>query len=178
MRGFSLVEMLVVVALLAIMGVLAVAALGPLNARYRVTQGTELTQQELYQARTWARDTSRCHRIEVFDLSLDAGVGAGTPGDALIVERRANADCEDPPGSSDYELVEVVRMPQPNVRVQAPAGQPEVLWRPNGRLFDGGTGDLFVGEMVGGVFKARSQIQLRPQGALCVTDPTAPGACP
>lgn len=174
MRGFTLVEMLVIVALLGILTALSAASLGPLATRYRLLQGAELVSEEVYQARAWARETGRCHLIEVLDGTARAG--AGLPGDALRIQRRVNTDCDSAPGPASLEVVELVHLP-PNVKVLLPDGESAPVWRPNGRLA-GPAMELLVGRMVDGAFEARSAIRIQPQGPVCVADPVSPGRCP
>src|SRR6185436_12352920 len=103
MRGYTLMELMVTVALLAIMSAMTAVGLGPLQMRYRVRKAVDVTAQLLVRTRLRAIETGRCHQIEV--LADGIPVGAGTPGDGLRVSRRRDADCESRP--DPLALVEV-----------------------------------------------------------------------
>ncbi len=166
--GFTLIEMLVTVALLGLITALSVTALGPLQARYNRRQAADLVASAAARAQLSARETGRCHSLEVYKSdTLAAGIGEA--GDRLRLARRTTADCE---GSnpSEVETVEWVRMPgRTKVLVPStptPKTKPE--WRPNSRLRAGET-ELWVVPTSGPPLA----IRMMRQGPVCVSDLSA-----
>ena len=91
-RGMTLIEVMVVVAILAILAAISATAIGPMVARYRQMVSAEAAAQLVSQARVEARQQGRCYRVQV--TLAGAPVAPGTPGDALHVVRRDSADCQ------------------------------------------------------------------------------------
>jgi len=182
MRGITLLELLVVLALLGVLTAMSAAALGPMTRRYRISQGAEQVSQAVYLARALSRETSRCHLVEVLDAAGNV-LAPGGAGSIVRVRRRATADCEtaivEPPVSPLLTEVERVRLPT-GVSVKLsflPAGpaRPEVMWRPNGRLTTNTNSARFTLASTVAA-STTSVVQVDPQGAICV-DPSPPGAC-
>ncbi|HVG62027.1 MAG TPA: prepilin-type N-terminal cleavage/methylation domain-containing protein [Hyalangium sp.] len=141
MRGYTLMELMVTVALLAIMSAMTAVGLGPLHMRYRVRKAVDVTAQLLVRTRLRAIETSRCHQVEI--LADGIPVSAGSPGDALRVSRRRDADCESRP--DPLALVEVERVTLPE-RMQVRLKGSEVLvFRPTGRTGDNAPRRFLVG---------------------------------
>lgn len=174
-QGFTLVEMLITVALLGVLTGLSVATLGPLKDRYSRRQAAELVASAAARAQLAARETGRCHTLEVYTAD-----GSGNPvkvtnvgdlGDRLRIRRRTTPDCEsDAIALGELEHVEWVRMPgQSRVRVQLPQQEPE--WRPNSRPRQG-TSELRV--VSGGQELA---VRVMAQGPVCVSELPLEG-CP
>jgi prepilin-type N-terminal cleavage/methylation domain-containing protein len=166
MRGFTLLELMITVAILAVLTTVSVSALGPLRARYNRRQAAELVASAAARMRLEARETGRCHAFQVYNGGT--AVALGTPGDRIRLVRLKHADCESTPTSTDLEEVEWVRMPEP-ARVRVVSGS-EVVFRPNGRLLNG-NGELRLA--AGG---RELIVQLRVQGPICINDVTGP--CP
>lgn len=166
-HGFSLVELLVVVAVLGVVAVLSTASLGPLQAHFRGRDAATRVAAAATRARVGAWQTGRCHVLTVYDGATPAAVGA--PGDRLRLQRYATADCETSTATAGLEDVESVLMPE-RVTVSQVAGTAPV-WRSQGRL-RGAQVELRVES--GG--RQRS-IVLAPVGAVCTGDVPA-GDCP
>jgi type II secretory pathway pseudopilin PulG len=175
-HGFTLVELLTIVAILGLFTTLSVAALGPLRDRYNLRQATELAAAAAARAQLLARESGRCHTLQVYTVDASGNAspkGIGSEGNHLRVQRRTTADCGDSLEASPHEHVEWVRMPG-RTRIWVPAGTSEPEWRPNSRLREGAT-ELRVayddkkGEQL--------VIQLMTPGAVCVSDLPL-GACP
>jgi prepilin-type N-terminal cleavage/methylation domain-containing protein len=133
MRGYTLMELMVTVALLALMSAMTAVGLQPLQARFRLRKAADATAQLLVRARLRAVETGRCHQIEV--LSNDIPVKAGTPGDALKVSRRRDADCESP--ADPLALIEVERVTLPEHMKVLQEKSDTLVFRPTGRTWDG-----------------------------------------
>lgn len=133
MRGYTLMELMVTVALLALMSAMTAVGLQPLQTRFRLRKAADATTQVLVRARQRAVETGRCHQVEV--LSDGIPVRAGTPGDALKVSRRRDADCESPP--DPLALVEVERISLPEHTQVLQEHSDTLVFRPTGRTWDG-----------------------------------------
>jgi len=182
MRGFTLLEMLIVVALLGVLAAMSAVAVTPLATRYRVGQGTELALQTLYQARAQARELSRCHQVEV--MLVGVPVAPGVAGDSLRIRRRVDADCEtpiaaEPPPSPALEVVETVNMPQ-GISVTVPALLVPPVWRSNGRLTPNAETQLLITTTAAAPIQSTSRVvRALPQGPICVSANVVPlEACP
>lgn len=165
-RGFTLIEMLVTVAVLGLLTAMSVTALGPLQARYNRRQAADLVASAAARAQLSARETGRCHGLEVYTADTSGNpipvANIGDPGDRLRLVRRTTADCESELG--EVEFVEWVRMPgKIQVRVQAGMTQPE--WRPNSRVRQGET-ELRVVPSSGQELAIRMMVQ----GPVCVSE--------
>jgi type II secretory pathway pseudopilin PulG len=166
-HGFTLVELLTIVAILGLFTSLSVAALGPLRDRYNLRQAGELVASAAARAQLQARETGRCHTLQVYTLNA-AGTAVpvsnlGDEGDRLRVGRRTTADCGDSTEAAPHEEIEWVRMPgRSRVRV---TGTSEPEWRPNSRLRKGAT-ELRVWANV----NEELVIQLMAPGAVCVSE--------
>jgi prepilin-type N-terminal cleavage/methylation domain-containing protein len=168
MRGYTLMELMVTVALLAIMSAMTAVGLGPLQMRYRVRKAVDVTAQLLVRTRLRAIETGRCHQVEV--LADGISVGAGTPGDGLRVSRRRDADCESRP--DPLALVEVERLTLPE-RMQVSLEDSGVLvFRPTGR-----TGDSAPRRFQVGREGALRSVVAAPNGPVCTLEDEEEG-CP
>lgn len=168
--GFTLLELLVGVAILMALTTVAAVALGPLSARYRTSQGAELVAQAVHDARLLARSTGRCVHLEV--LAGGAVVGPGSAGDAVRLSRRTKADCESAATPADLEVVETVALPT-GVPVTVPAANVDLVWRPNGRTQPGTDTRLDVGAA-----PHTTALLVRAWGPACGFPSAALGACP
>jgi prepilin-type N-terminal cleavage/methylation domain-containing protein len=180
MRGFTMVELLVTVALLGLLTALSVTALGPLRDRYNRRQAAELTASAAARAQLLSRETGRCHTLEVYTVDSGGNVSkaaVGVPGALLRIQRHMTADCHTTPTpATELEHVEWVRMPG-RMRVRVETGNPEAEWRPNSRLRNGTT-QLRVA--VNSTSPALA-IRLMEQGPVCVSEVPASGTlenCP
>jgi prepilin-type N-terminal cleavage/methylation domain-containing protein len=179
--GFTLIEMLVTVALLGVITVLSVTALGPLQARYNRRQAADLVASTAARAQLLARETGRCHGLEVYmtgPANTRVPVAFGDAGDQLRLVRRTTADCErDPVGNPDgVDHVEWVRMPGGMlVRVDKVKNPNPPEWRPNSRIRKGGEALLWVTAKAGS--NERLAIRMMEQGPVCVGE-SATEVCP
>jgi prepilin-type N-terminal cleavage/methylation domain-containing protein len=166
--GFTLIEMLVAVALLGVITALSITALGPLQARYNRRQAADLVASAAARAQLSARETGRCHSLQVYKADGTAA-SIGQWGDRLRLVRRTTADCENTnPG--EEEVVEWVRMPG-RIEVQVPSATPAKTtpeWRPNSRLRQGET-ELRVMPKLGQPLA----IRMMAQGPVCVSELSA-----
>ncbi len=168
MRGYTLMELMVTVALLALMSAMTAVGLQPLQARFRIRKATDATAQLLVRARQRAVETGRCHQVEV--LADGIPVRSGAPGDMLRVSRRRDADCESP--ADPLALVEVERITLPE-RMQVTQEKTDALvFRPTGRI----RGDVPWSFQVGDASASRVVVAA-PNGPVCVLE-DAGGACP
>ena len=183
--GFTLVEMLVTVALLGLITALSVTALGPLQARYNRRQAADLVASTAARAQLLARESGRCHGLEVYKAGVTmtsnpVQVPLGQKGDRLRLVRRTTADChrdlDDTVNPDPVEHVEWVRMPgRMEVRVNANKNPNPVEWRPNSRIRKGGEAVLLVTPTVGS--DDPLVIRMMEQGPVCVGD-SATEVCP
>lgn len=168
MRGYTLLELMVTVALLALMSAMTAVGLQPLQARFRLHQATDATAQFLVRSRQRAMDTGRCHQIEV--LADGIPVRPGTPGDMLRVSRRRDADCESTVDPLALIEVERIRLPE---RMQVTQVQSDaIVFRPTGRT----RGDASWSFQVGNA-EASRVVVAAPHGPVCVSE-DAGGSCP
>jgi prepilin-type N-terminal cleavage/methylation domain-containing protein len=168
MRGFTMVELLVTVALLGVLTALSVATLGPLRDRYNRRQAAELAASAAARAQLLARETGRCHTLEVYTADVSGNpvkvASVGDLGDRLRLQRRTTPDCEgDAVALGELEHVEWVRMPG-SMRVRVQAGNTEPEWRPNSRLRQGTTELRFVAA------GPELAVRLMGQGPVCVSE--------
>jgi prepilin-type N-terminal cleavage/methylation domain-containing protein len=168
MRGYTLMELMVTVALLALMSAMTAVGLQPLQARFRLRKATDATAQLLVRARQRAVDTGRCHQVEV--LADGIPVRSDAPGDMLRVSRRRDADCESP--ADPLALVEVERILLPE-RMQVSQEKADALvFRPTGRIRDGVSWRFRVGNPDGS-----RVVMAAPNGPVCILE-DAGGTCP
>lgn len=168
MRGYTLMELLVTVALLAMMSAMTAAGLGPLQSRFRLRQATEATAQFLVRARQRAVETGRCHHVEV--LAQGVPVGAGASGNMLRVSRRRDADCES--RADPLALVEVERITLPELTSVRQEGSGALVYRPTGRTRDNSAWRFLVASR-----EAVRTVVAAPQGPVCASEDAA-GGCP
>lgn len=146
MRGFSLIEVSITVAILGIAAALAVPSLLPLIHRAQLDGATETAANLMARARAEAMYSKRCVRVRVV-------------ANVLEVDRLNSFDCESPgtaplvdTGAGTWINIERVRAESPAVTFTltddpaATAG--ELRIRPNGRSFsnDGGTAGDFTND--------------------------------
>ncbi|HLM47863.1 MAG TPA: type II secretion system protein [Myxococcaceae bacterium] len=181
--GFTLIEMLVTVALLGVITVLSVTALGPLQARYNRRQAADLVASTAARAQLLARETGRCHGLEIHD-EIGGVVSKvtipGNTGDRLRLVRRTTADCHrdliDTTNPDPVEPVEWVRMPgRMVVSVDTGKNVEPLEWRPNSRIRKGGETVLVVALKTDP--SQRLLIRMMEQGPVCVSD-SATEVCP
>ena len=168
MRGFTLTELMVTVALLMLMSAMTAIGLQPLQARFQLRLATGATAQLLVRARQRAVETGRCHHVEV--LADSAPVRAGATGDTLRVSRRRDADCESP--VDPIALVEVERIRLPERMVVRPQEEGPLVFRPNGRTWDNAAWRFSVGPQ-----DSSRAVVAAPLGPVCVLD-SLEEACP
>jgi prepilin-type N-terminal cleavage/methylation domain-containing protein len=163
--GFTLIEMLVTVALLGLITTLSITALGPLQARYNRRQAADLVASAAARAQLSARETGRCHSLQVYKSDGNPAP-SGQWGDRLRLARRTTADCESSI-ASEVEDVEWVRMPG-RIEIQVPLSKTTPEWRPNSRLRQGET-ELRVRPKAGQPLA----IRMMYQGPVCVSELSA-----
>ena len=129
-RGFTLLETMVVLAVLAVLATIAVPDLSPAVHRARHRGASEELVAFLERARREARAEGRCHRVKM-------------SGNSLIMQERATADCSstDVLDEAGWNAPKYTLNPPLSVFFQldslpAPAlpGDEEVVFRPNGRV--------------------------------------------
>jgi prepilin-type N-terminal cleavage/methylation domain-containing protein len=168
MRGYTLMELMVTVALLALMSAMTAVGLQPLQARYRLRKATDATAQLLVRTRQRAIELGRCHQIEI--LAEGIPVGAGTPGDVLRVSRRRDVDCESP--ADPLAFIEVERLTLPERMRVSLEGAGSLVFRPTGRTWDNASRRFQVGRE--GNLRV---VMATPHGPVCTLDDEA-GGCP
>jgi prepilin-type N-terminal cleavage/methylation domain-containing protein len=198
MRAFSLIEMMLVVAILAVLAALAVPAMGPTVDVAKLEGGAEIVAAFLTRAQAEAMASKRCVRVR-----LDA-----TQPGTLVAERLNSFDCDTPDVSApgmlidasaglwvelaraklDASILTIAFDPVPSETSAAAlgGGEPDQLrFRPSGRLFssdatltdDDGVLKITHAGIAG---PARTKkILVEAQGLICVldrgTDPTGSG---
>lgn len=166
MRGYTLMELMTTVALLAVLSMLSVTGLQPVVTRFRQRQAVDATAQFLVRARQRALETGRCLQVEV--LNAGTPVPSGTEGTALRMLSRPTADCVSAPNPLTLVEVEVMTLPE-RMRVrQATPAMPVYL--PNGRLDGGAAASLWVGA------QEPEEVRALAHGPVCVMEPG--GSCP
>jgi prepilin-type N-terminal cleavage/methylation domain-containing protein len=161
MRGYTLMELMTTVALLAVLSMLSVTGLQPVVTRFRQRQAVDAAAQFLVRARQRAMETGRCHLVEV--LNAGAPVPSGSEGTALRLLSRPTADCISPAAPLTLVEVEVMTLPE---RMRVRQGTPGVpVWLPNGRIDGGGTVLLWVGA------DEPEEVRALAQGPVCVMEP-------
>lgn len=171
-RGMTLIELMVVVAILAILAAISATAVGPMVARYRQMVSAEAVAQIVSQARVEARQQGRCYRVQV--TLAGAPVPPGTPGDALHVVRRNSADCETgtPTLVADTRFSDV-RLP-PGIQALVPGVSTEPEFRPNGYTQDG----LDTEIQVGPAGAPTTRVTIRSYGPICANSISVVVPCP
>jgi len=171
-RGMTLLEVMVVVALLGVLTALSASSLGPLVGRYRQQAAAEAVAQEVALARMEARQQGRCYQVQI--LSSGAPVAPGTSGDAIHVVRRADADCETgaPVLQPDPRFSDV-RLPA-GVVALVPLGSSVPELRPNGYTQD----ELDTEIQVGPAGAPDVRISIRSYGPVCAGPVSPPRPCP
>lgn len=171
-RGMTLIELMVVVAILAILAAISATALGPAVTRYRQMVSSEAAAQLVAQARVEARQQTRCYRVQV--LAAGAPVAPGTPGDTLHVMRRQDADCQtNAPGLVADTRIDDVRLPR-GVQALVPAAFTEPEFRPNGYTQDG----LDTEIQIGPAGAPNTRIAIRSYGPICSGSVNPVQPCP
>lgn len=168
MRGYTLMELMVTVALLALMSAMTAVGLQPLQTRLRLRQATDATAQVLIRARQRAISSGRCHQVDV--LAEGIPVEAGTRGDGLRISRRRDADCEAP--ADPLALVEVERITLPERMRVVLEKKGELVFRSTGRTRDDAPWRYRVM-----AFEASVVVIAAANGPVCTLD-EAGGTCP
>lgn len=168
----TLIELMVVVAILAVLATISATALGPMVGRYRQMAAAEAVAQLVALARVEARQQTRCYQVQV--LAGGFPVAPGTPGDAVRVVRRADADCEAvaPPLQPDLRFTDVQLPRGTEALVPVTSAVPE--FRPNGYTQNGQDTEILVGPA--GAPAAR--IAIRFFGPICTGTVNPQQACP
>ncbi|WP_224244433.1 pilus assembly FimT family protein [Hyalangium gracile] len=168
MRGFTLMELMVTVALLALMSAMTAIGLQPLQARFRLRKATDATAQVLVRARQRAVETGRCHHVEV--LADGVPVKAGVPGNALRISRRRDVDCESP--ADPLALIEVERVTLPDRMQVLQEKDGPLVFRSTGRTWDNVPWRLQVGDP-----EFQRLVVAAANGPVCTSEP-AEEPCP
>jgi prepilin-type N-terminal cleavage/methylation domain-containing protein len=173
-RGMTLLEMMMVVAIISILAAVSASALGPAVGRYRQAAAAEAVAQLVALARLEARQQTRCYQVQV--LSGGTPVAPGTPGDTVHVERRTSAECDSwPPLTAtapDTRLSDV-RMPT-GMEALVPSASSVPEFRPNGYTRNGLDTELQVGP----AGAPTRRIAIRSFGPICAGSIVPPQACP
>ncbi|HEX8819078.1 MAG TPA: type II secretion system protein [Archangium sp.] len=176
-RGFTLIELLVTVSILGLLTAVSVTALGPLRDRYNRRQAAELVASAASRAQLSARETGRCHFLEIHSTATGKPVKVttvGKTGDRLRLMRRKTPDCEidlkSKPGEDEVEEVEWVPLPG-KTQVRVPKIMPE--WRPNSRVREGET----LLQVVAPSGKELA-VRMMAHGPVCISEMTPLEDCP
>lgn len=171
-RGMTLLELMVVMAIIGVMAAISATALGPVVQRYRQSAAVESVAQVVALARVEARQQTRCYQVQL--LSAGLPVAPGVDGDTVRVVRRVDADCEDPapPLAADARFTDV-RLPR-GVVALVPLGSSAPEFRPNGYTQDGLDTEIQLGPA--GAPAAR--ISIRSFGPVCAGPFAPPRPCP
>lgn len=184
MRAFSLIEMMLVVAILAVIAALAVPAMGPFVDAAKLEGSAEAVASLVARAQEEAMSAKRCTRVRLAD-------------DQTVVAERLNSyDCDVDPTTKivaadpqwieldrlvlDSDLLEIEFDPAPTETTAAALGgtEPDQLrFRPSGRLFssdtvvtdDDGVLKLTHTAMAAGLADTK-KILVEAQGLICVLD--------
>lgn len=167
--GFSLVELLVAVAVLGVVASLSAASLVPLQNHFRGRDAATRVAAAATRARASAWQTGRCHILTVYNGASAATVG--TPGDRLLIQRYPTADCQNTPTAASLQEVEWVLLPE-RVTVRQVAGAGHPVWRIQGRLKAAQAVDLRVDSG-----DRQRFIRLALEGLVCTDDEPITG-CP
>lgn len=167
MRGYTLMELMVTVALLALMSAMTAVGLQPLQTRYRLRKATDATAALLVRTRQRAIETGRCHQIEVL---VEGSPVTDLPGDVIRVSRRRDVDCESP--ADPLGLVEVERLTLPERMTARQEGSQVLVYRPTGRTWDNEPHRFRVGRDT----SLRIVVAV-PQGPVCTLEDETEG-CP
>lgn len=128
-RGMTLIEMLVVVAVLGILAAIATPNLAPLARRGKLRATTEEVAAFLDDARMRAATQGRCFRVRVI-------------GDALAVERRDSVDCVNLAADGWEGAARLKQIAGVTLAVESVPSVPadeQLVFRPNSRLRGDGT---------------------------------------
>lgn len=184
MRAFSLIEMMLVVAILAVMAAIAVPSMSPYIDAAKLEGSAEGVGSLIARAQQEAMSAKRCVRVR-----LD--------GDQTVIAERLNSyDCDVNPATKivaadpqwieidrltvDSDLLEIEFDPAPTETTAAAlgGGEPDQFrFRPSGRLFssdtvvtdDDGVLKLTHTEMTAGMADTK-KILVEAQGLVCVLD--------
>jgi prepilin-type N-terminal cleavage/methylation domain-containing protein len=168
----TLIELMMAVAILAILAALSATALTPTVGRYRQMVAAEAAVQIVAQARVEARQQTRCYRVQV--LAAGASVAPGIPGDTLHVVRRQDADCQtNAPGLVADTRIDDVRLPR-GIEALVPVALTEPEFRPNGYTQNG----LDTEIQVGPAGAPNTRIIIRSYGPICSSPVNPVQPCP
>lgn len=170
-----MVELIMVLAMLAVLTSLAVIGSRPVANRYRLRDASELAAQYVAEAQALARSTGRCHRVVIYLAGAVAAVGA--PGETLAIEARPTADCEPAPGTVAWVAVQQERLATGITGQNLDdAVHTWAEFRPQGRVRNN-AGVTMAGLRFDGGGASRL-VRVAYQGVPCLTDPLALAACP
>jgi prepilin-type N-terminal cleavage/methylation domain-containing protein len=184
-RGFTLIELMTSVAIIAIMAALSVGGLAPTIRRVSMQQGATDVAAGLARGRALARATNRCVRLDVVNglasplistLPTLAGVVAGS---ALRMTRWSDADCEDATAATyaGVQYVAAVSLPSDVTIAFHAAGSNPVVWRGNGRVL-GAVGPTQLDLVSSQDASIATSVVIAPNGPICIFPTSAIGACP
>jgi Tfp pilus assembly protein FimT len=165
-------ELMVTAALLGLLAMISVGALGPLVTRYRQLEAQHQAAQLVTQARAAARKRGRCYRVQV--LAAGVPVAPGVVGDGLRVVRRADADCETttPVLLPDPRYPDVLMPRGVTVRVPSASSLPE--FRPSGYTQDLTDTSLLLGSAA----SPERLVTILRNGPVCTSLTSSPTPCP
>lgn len=181
LAGYTLMEMMAVLAIVSVMVALGVASLAPVRDRTGARRGAEEVQQALQTARKRAIASGRCHRVDLADR-LGAVVAAGAPGTFVRVRRYLRAGCDFPPppaspqpSDADFDATDSSRLPDGVAARVVPS--PEVLdFLPSGRP-KLGPGETRL-RLAVTYLEQQFLVDVSPAGAVCVQSAAGTEPCP
>jgi prepilin-type N-terminal cleavage/methylation domain-containing protein len=173
-RGYTLVELMTVVAILAVLAAMSAAAIGPMVQRLRVSQATAVATAALALARAQARASLRCAEVDVATpvpgtpASALAPAAPGAAGTLLRVWRWNDLTCAG--GHAHATLVQSFPVP---AQMGVALGAPALRFLGNGRA----AAPVSVAVDALGGSSRPDAVVVTPVGVICAFA-GAPGACP
>lgn len=167
-RGVTLIEMMIVIAIVGIIAAIAVPNLNPLLQRQHLTAAAEDVAGFLDRARKKAYVEGRCYRVRL-------------QGDALVMQKKVGPDGANCVGSSPGNSLVGATWATPLQTLRPPAGvslslsatggASEIIFRPNGRLRGNGnwdvTDDLAQVGVSHAALDASIAVRVQPHGRIC-----------
>lgn len=162
-QGFTLLELMTVLAVMLGMSTLSIVSLGPMRSRMALRQGGERLEQIVALGRERARALGRCIQVELRTADDKPAVpGEVVSSPSVWLRPWTHTGCGSPAAETDLELGERFGLPG-LLRIQAP--EKSIVWRPTGRTALGAS-QLEISDPAGNslalVVTAHGPICLRP----------------
>jgi prepilin-type N-terminal cleavage/methylation domain-containing protein len=181
-RGVSLIEMMVVVAILAIMAALAAPQMLPITKKLRLAGEAEAVASFLDTVRRRAMAVNRCYRVQVINVAVN------TP--TLTVEERNSGDCATGHLTVDGWTQKKSHIPEKGTRLDSnlptnchlcgsdTTAATAIVFRPSGRLRGTNTLDPTQGRarirvsLFSGLPGEEKDVIIMQSGRICVVSVT------